>query len=159
VWNILGFVMLGDGDRALELLRMLNPITHASSRVGVQRYKVEPYVIAGDVYSEAPHVGRGGWTWYTGSAGWLYRVSVETILGFQLRGMSLRIDPCVSRRWLGFEITFRYHSAIYDIRVENPSSVSRGVALTRIDGVVHAGIADIPLANDAKHHEILVVLG
>jgi cyclic beta-1,2-glucan synthetase len=159
VWNILAFVMLGDGDRALELLRMLNPITHASSRVGVQRYKVEPYVIAGDVYSEAPHVGRGGWTWYTGSAGWLYRVAVETILGFQLRGMSLRIDPCISRRWLGFEITFRYHSAIYDIRVENPSSVSRGVALTRIDGVVHAGIADIPLANDAKHHEILIVLG
>jgi cyclic beta-1,2-glucan synthetase len=159
VWNILAFAMLGDGDRAFELLRMLNPITHASSRVGVQRYKVEPYVLAGDVYSEAPHVGQGGWTWYTGSAGWLYRVVIETILGFQLRGMSLRIDPCISRAWLGFEITFRYHSAIYDIRVENPSSVTRGVALTRIDGVVQAGIADIHLANDAKHHEVLVVLG
>jgi cyclic beta-1,2-glucan synthetase len=159
VWNILAFAMLGDGDRALELFRMLNPITHASSRAGVRRYKVEPYVLAGDVYSEVPHVGRGGWTWYTGSAGWLYRVAIEVILGFQMRGMSLRIDPCVSRQWLGFEITFRYHSATYDIRVENPSSVTRGVALTRIDGIIHAGIADIRLANDAKHHEILVVLG
>jgi cyclic beta-1,2-glucan glucanotransferase len=159
VWNILAFALLGDGDRAFELFRMVNPINHANSRTAVQRYKVEPYVLAGDVYSESPHIGRGGWTWYTGSSGWLYRIAVETILGFQMRGMSLRIDPCISRDWPRFSITFRYHSAVYEIRVENPSCVSRGVALTRIDGVMHTGVADIHLADDHQHHEILVVLG
>lgn len=159
VWNILAFALLGEGDRALELFHMINPINHADSRTGVQRYKVEPYVLAGDVYSEPPHVGRGGWTWYTGSSGWLYRVAMETILGFQMRGMSLRIDPCISHAWPRFSVTFRYHSAVYSIRVENPSCVSRGVALTRIDGVLHTGVADIHLADDHRQHEILVVLG
>jgi len=159
VWNILAYTMLGDGDRAAEVFRMLNPIHHSSSRAGVQRYKVEPYVLAGDVYSEPPHVGRGGWTWYTGSSGWLYRVGIECILGFQMHGLSLRVDPCIPRNWPRFSITFRYHSAVYDIRVENPSAVSKGVALTRIDGVLHVGIADIRLADDHQHHEVLVVLG
>ena len=159
VWNILAFAMLGDGRRALELFRILNPITHASSRAGLQRYKVEPYVVAGDVYAEPPHIGRGGWTWYTGSSGWLYRVAVETILGFQMRGMSFRVDPCISPDWPGFSLIFRYHSAVYRIRVENPSCVTRGVALTRIDGALHAGVADVPLANDGREHEVLVVLG
>jgi cyclic beta-1,2-glucan synthetase len=159
VWNVLAYSMLGDGDRAVELFRMLNPITHSSSRAAVQRYRVEPYVVAGDVYSEPPHVGRGGWTWYTGSAGWLYRVGVESILGFQMHGLILHIDPCIPREWPHFEITFRYHSAVYEIRVENPSSVSHGVALTRVDGALHAGMADIRLADDHQRHEILVVLG
>lgn len=159
VWNVLAFTMLGDGNRAVELFRMLNPINHSSSRAAVQRYKVEPYVLAGDVYSQPPHVGRGGWTWYTGSSGWLYRVGIECILGFQLHGLSVRIDPCIPRDWPHFSITFRYHSAVYDIRVENPSAVSKGVALTRIDGALHAGIANIRLADDHQHHEILVVLG
>jgi cyclic beta-1,2-glucan synthetase len=159
VWNILAFALLGDGNRALELFRMVNPVNHARSRAAVQRYKVEPYVLAGDVYSEPPHVGRGGWSWYTGSSGWLYRVAVETILGFQMRGLSLRIDPCIARDWPRFSVTFRYHSAAYEIRVENPSSVSRGVALTRIDGVLHTGIADIRLADDHQRHDVLVVLG
>jgi cellobiose phosphorylase len=159
VWNILAFAMLGNGRRAFELFSMLNPIDHASSRAAVQRYKVEPYVLAGDVYAEPPHVGRGGWTWYTGSSGWLYRVVTETILGFQMRGMNLRIDPCMSPDWPGFSLTFRYHSAVYEIRVENPSRVTRGVALTRIDGALHAGIADIRMTDDHERHEILVVLG
>jgi cyclic beta-1,2-glucan synthetase len=159
VWNVLAFAMLGEGNRAVELFRMLNPINHSSSRAAVERYKVEPYVLAGDVYSEPPHVGRGGWTWYTGSSGWLYRVGIECILGFQLHGLSVRVDPCIPRDWPRFSITFRYHSAVYDIRVENPSSVSKGVALTRIDGVLYAGIADIRLADDHRHHDVLVVLG
>jgi cyclic beta-1,2-glucan glucanotransferase len=159
VWNILAFALLGDGDRALELFRMVNPVYHADSRTAVQQYKVEPYVLAGDVYSEPPHVDRGGWTWYTGSSGWLYRIALETILGFQMRGMNLRIDPCISRDWPRFSVTFRYHSAVYEIRVENPSCVTRGVALTRIDGVLHTGVTDIRLADDHQHHEILVVLG
>jgi cyclic beta-1,2-glucan glucanotransferase len=159
VWNILASALLGNGDEALELFRMVNPINRANSRTGVQRYKVEPYVLAGDVYSEPPHVGRGGWTWYTGSSGWLYRVAVEVILGFQMRGMSFRVDPCISTDWPRFSITFRYHSAIYEVKVENPSCVCRGVALTRIDGVLHTGVADIHLADDRRTHEILVVLG
>ncbi len=105
---------------------ILNPINHASTRAGVQRYKVEPYVMAADVYTEPPHVGRGGWTWYTGSAGWMYQAGVEWILGFRLRGTTLLLDPCIPRAWPGYEIAFRYHSARYEIVVENPQGVSRG---------------------------------
>ncbi|HVB56534.1 MAG TPA: glucoamylase family protein [Candidatus Acidoferrales bacterium] len=158
-WCVLAFAKMGDGDRAGELFRILNPINHARSRADVQRYKVEPYVVAGDVYSELPHTGRGGWTWYTGSAGWLYRVGIESILGFRFQGMTLSIDPCIPRDWPNFSITFRYHSAIYKIRVENPSHVVRGVALTEVDGKLVAGCASIPLADDGREHKILVVLG
>ena len=85
---------------------MLNPINRSNSRAGAQRYKVEPYVVAGDIYAEAPHVGRGGWTWYTGSAGWLYRAGMEWILGFRVRGMTLSIDPCIPRNWPGYSMNF-----------------------------------------------------
>ncbi len=158
-WVVLAFAMLGDGDRAGEAFRMINPINHTRSRADVQRYKVEPYVVAGDVYSQPPHVGRGGWTWYSGSAGWLYRVGLEAILGFRLHGMTLSIDPCVPRNWPNFSITFRYHSSIYKIRVENPSSVTRGVALMHIDGRLVAGRTNIPLSDDGGEHKILVVMG
>jgi cyclic beta-1,2-glucan synthetase len=159
VWTILAFAMMGDGDKAGELFRLINPIRHAASRAGVRQYKVEPYVVAGDVYSGETHAGRGGWTWYTGSAGWLYRVGIESILGFRLRGMTLHIDPCIPRNWPGYTIEFRYHSAVYKIRVENPSSVTHGVALTRIDGRVVANAATVALADDHAEHNILVVLG
>jgi cyclic beta-1,2-glucan synthetase len=158
-WTVLAFAALGDGDRAGELFRMLNPINHTRSRADVQRYKVEPYVVAGDVYSEPPHVARGGWTWYSGSAGWLYRVGLEAILGFRLQGMTLSIDPCVPRNWSNFSIAFRYHSALYKIRVENPSCVARGIALTRVDGKLISGKAVIGLLDDGAEHEILVVMG
>jgi cyclic beta-1,2-glucan synthetase len=159
VWTLIAFAAMGDGERASEIFRMLNPIDRSNSRAGAQKYKVEPYVVSGDIYAEAPHAGRGGWTWYTGSAGWLYRAGMEWILGFRLRGMNLSIDPCIPRGWSGYSITFRYHSAIYNIRVENPSSVARGVALTELDGNVLRGSADIPLANDGATHTIRVVLG
>jgi cyclic beta-1,2-glucan synthetase len=158
-WTVLAFATLGDGDRAGEMFRMLNPINHARSRADVQRYKVEPYVVAGDIYSEPPHVARGGWTWYSGSAGWLYRVGLESILGFRLQGMSLSIDPCVPRNWSNFSITFRYHSSVYKIKVENPSNVTHGIALTRVDGNLVPGKATIGLVNDGAEHEILVVMG
>jgi cyclic beta-1,2-glucan synthetase len=158
-WNVMACAMLGDGDRAGELFRMLNPINHAITRASIRRYKVEPYVVAGDVYSKEPHVGRGGWTWYTGSAGWLYRVGIESILGFKLRGMTLEIDPCIPRNWPGFSVEFRYHSALYKIHVENPSNCTRGVALAKMDGRLIAGPANIPLTDDHAVHEILVVLG
>ena len=158
VWTVLAFVALGDGDKAGELFRMLNPVHRISSRANVQRYKVEPYVVAADVYAEPPHVGRGGWTWYSGAAGWLYRAGVEWMLGFRLRGATLCIDPCVPRHWPGYSIRFRYHSAVYDIAVENPRHVSRGVTLTELDGKPLTDHATIPLVVDGEHH-IRIVLG
>jgi len=160
VWSVLAFAALGHGDKAGELFSILNPINHASTRAGVHRYKVEPYVMAGDVYTEPPHVGRGGWTWYTGSAGWMYQAGVEWILGFRLRGTTLLLDPCIPRAWPGYEIHFRYHSARYDIVVENPQGVSRGVASSELDGqALTGGGAAIPLADDGATHQVRVVLG
>jgi cyclic beta-1,2-glucan synthetase len=158
-WTVIAFAALGDGDKACELFRILNPITHTSSRSTVQRYKVEPYVVAGDVYAESPHVGRGGWTWYTGSSGWLYRAGLESILGIRLRGEMLAIDPCIPRNWPGYSVNFRYRTANYQIKVDNPSGVSRGVASVSLDGKMLAGRASIPLANDGVVHQVLVVLG
>jgi cyclic beta-1,2-glucan synthetase len=111
IWTVLAAAGLGQGDRAHELFSLLNPIRHAATREDVQRYKVEPYVLAGDVYSRPPHVGRGGWTWYTGSAGWMYRAGIEGILGIRLRGAALEIDPCIPRAWPAFEIVLRYRSS------------------------------------------------
>ncbi len=158
-WAVMAFAQMGDGDTAAELLTMLNPITHSSTAVDIERYKVEPYVVAGDVYGEPPHVGRGGWTWYTGSAGWLYRTGLESILGFRLRGTRLVIDPCIPRGWPGFSIAFRYHSARYDIVVENPDGASRTVSSLHVDGVPVEAEASIPLADDGKTHRVHVVLG
>ncbi len=160
VWSVLAFAMLGDGDKAGELFSLLNPIIDTSSRADVQRYKVEPYVMTADVYTEPPHVGRGGWTWYTGSAGWMYQAGMEAILGFRLRGTTLLIDPCVPRSWPGYEITFRYHSTRYEIAVENPHEVSRGVASAELDGeALPGGGAAIPLVDDGATHRVRVALG
>jgi cyclic beta-1,2-glucan synthetase len=159
IWTLIAFAAMGEGEKAGELFRMLNPINRSNSRAGVQRYKVEPYVVAGDIYAEAPHVGRGGWTWYTGSAGWLHRAGLEWILGFRVRGMSLSIDPCIPRNWPGYSMVFHYHSSLYNIQVENPSRVARGVALTELDGKLMAGAANIPLTDDGIAHVIRIVLG
>ena len=160
LWSVLAFAALGDGDKAGALFALLNPITHASTRVGVHRYKVEPYVVAADVYAEPPHVGRGGWTWYTGSAGWMHRAGLEWILGFRLRGTLLHLDPCIPRAWPRFALTFRYHSSRYDIVVENPHGVTRGVASVVLDGVPLMGSGmPIPLADDSATHQVRVVLG
>ena len=159
IWSVLAFAGLGDGDKAGELFSILNPINHASTRAGVQRYKVEPYVMAADIYAEPPHVGRGGWTWYTASAGWMYQAGIQGILGFRLRGTTLLLDPCIPRAWPGYEIDFRYHSAKYEIVVENPQGVSRGVASAELDGQELTGGGAIPLADDGATHRVRVVLG
>ncbi|MGE5302626.1 MAG: GH36-type glycosyl hydrolase domain-containing protein [Alphaproteobacteria bacterium] len=160
IWSVLAFAALGDGDKAGELFALLNPINHASSRAGVFRYKVEPYVVAADIYAEPPHVGRGGWTWYTGSAGWMYRAGIEWILGFRLRGTRLHLDPCIPRAWRSFEITFRYHSSRYEIVVANPQGVARGISSVDLDGVsLAAGSMHIQLADDGATHHVRVVLG
>jgi cyclic beta-1,2-glucan synthetase len=158
IWSVIAFAMLGDGDKASELFALLNPIHHARTRADIHRYKVEPYVMCADVYSEPTHVGRGGWTWYTGSAGWMYRAGLEWILGFRLRGTTLVIDPCVPKAWPGFAIAFQYHSARYEISVLNPNGVSRGVARISLDGkaVPPSGVA---LSDDGADHKVEVVLG
>ena len=158
-WTVVAFAQLGDGDKAAELFALLNPISHGGSASGAQRYKVEPYVMAGDVYGEPPHVGRGGWTWYTGSAGWMYRAGLEWILGFRLRGTRLVIDPCIPRRWPGFSMVFRYHSARYEILVENPDGVCRSVSSLEVDGVRVEARSGVSLHDDGKTHRVRVVLG
>jgi len=157
LWTVIAFAALGEGDKAGELFSLLNPINHSSTRAGLHRYKVEPYVTAADVYAEAPHVGRGGWTWYTGSSGWMYRAGVEWILGFRLRGTTLHIDPCIPRAWPGYEVTFRYHSSRYRLTVRNPRGSTSGVAEIQADGKAIQG-REVPLADDGREHEILVVL-
>ncbi|MGB6354239.1 MAG: hypothetical protein WBF21_09700 [Steroidobacteraceae bacterium] len=160
MWSILAFALLGDGDRAGELFSLLNPINHSSTRAGIHRYKVEPYVVCADVYSSPQHVGRGGWTWYTGSAGWMYRTGVEGILGFHLRGRVLTIDPCIPRAWAGYEITYKYGSSRYRIAVENPHRVSRGVIHAALDGrEISRSACDITLVDDGSYHYGLVTLG
>ena len=139
---------------------MLNPINHARTRSDVHRYKVEPYVIAADVYANAPHTGRGGWTWYTGSSGWMQRAGVESILGARFMGDFLAMDPCVPKAWPRFEMTLRHRTARYDIVVENPDGVSRGIASAEVDGTA---IAERPLrlklADDGTAHRVLIRLG
>jgi cyclic beta-1,2-glucan synthetase len=161
IWCVLAFAELGDGDNAAELFSILNPVSHARTRAGVHKYKVEPYVAAADIYAAANHVGRGGWTWYTGSAGWMYRAGVEWILGFRVRGTVLRIDPAIPRAWPSYEISFRYHSARYTISVENPHGATRGVTAAELDGVAlevpAEGGAAIPLVQEGEHRVRVVV--
>lgn len=159
-WAVFAFAELGDGDKAFELLSLINPINHANSITGIQRYKVEPYVIAGDVYSMPPHAGRGGWTWYTGSAGWTYRVALERILGCRFQGKNLLIDPCIPKVWRLYEMSVRYRSARYEIAVENPSGVCRGILSVTLDGEMQSDKSGlIPLVDDGLSHRIQVVLG
>ncbi len=161
VWAALAFAMLGDGDKAGELLSMLNPIRHSDSPTGIHRYKVEPYVACADVYSVPPHAGRGGWTWYSGSAGWMYRATLEWLLGFRVQGENLAIDPCIPHDWPSFEIAFRYRSSRYEITVENPLGVCRGILATRVDGEMLTGNKKllVPLVDDGATHAVHVVLG
>ncbi len=160
IWSVLAFAALGDGDKAGELFSILNPINHASTRAGVHRYKVEPYVMPADVYAEPSHVGRGGWTWYTGSAGWMYRAGVESILGFRVHGTVLEVSPSIPRAWPGFAIDFRYHSSRYEIVVENPYGVSGGSASAWLDGQLLGGHgASISLSDDGATHQVRIVLG
>jgi len=159
IWSILAFATLGEGDKSVDLFKMLSPISHSSNRESVHRYRVEPYAVAADVYSEDPHAGRGGWTWYTGAAGWLYRAGLEWILGFQKRGSSLRIDPCIPRAWEGFEISYRYGDTPYSIAVKNPKGVCGGVSRISLDGAVLDAGAAVPLTDDGREHLVEVELG
>ena len=158
LWVLIAYTLAGDGDRAGELFALLNPINHATTLAGLHKYKVEPYVAAADVYAAHPHTGRGGWTWYTGSASWMYRAGLEFILGFHRRGASLRIEPCIPRGWREYEIEYRCGSSIYQIKVENPSGSGRGAREVEVDGVAQAA-AEVTLKDDGATHQVRVVLG
>lgn len=158
-WVVMAFAALGDGAKVAELLAMLNPINHSATPQGALQYQIEPYVVAGDVYSELPHVGRGGWSWYTGSAGWLYRAGLEALLGFRLKGDKLVIDPCIPPTWTGYTLTFRRQATRYDITVENPRGAGRGVTTIECDGAACDPTTGIPLARDGQTHRVRVVLG
>jgi len=159
IWTLMAFAKLGDGDRAGELYALLNPINHASTRAGLHKYKVEPYVAAADIYGLWPHVGRGGWTWYTGSASWMYRAAIESILGFDLSGNSLRINPCIPKFWPGFEIKYRYgKNTNYVIKVLNSKDQgSRAEALVVLDGhKLESSV--VPLVDDGAEHVVDIQL-
>ncbi|HEU4830480.1 MAG TPA: glucoamylase family protein [Gemmatimonadales bacterium] len=153
LWAVLATALRGDGDRALELYQMINPLTHAKTPEDVATYKVEPYVVAADVYTAEGHLGRGGWTWYTGSASWMYRVGVEGILGLTKRGNALVIEPRAPAAWQEYAIEYRFGEATYAITIRRDPGVTSIEAT--VDGERTAD-GSIPLADDGRRHEVLV---
>ncbi len=160
MWAVMAYARLGDGDQAGALFALLNPINHARNGGDAARYRVEPYVVAADVYSVAPHAGRGGWSWYTGSAGWMQRAGVESILGVSRRGGTLRVAPCIPAAWPGFDVVLTLAGLRWSIAVENPDRAGRGVVSAWLDGrpVPCAGDA-VELPFEAGDHTLRVVLG
>jgi cellobiose phosphorylase len=154
-WVVWARAMLGDGERAHQLFRMINPARHLAGDPG--RYKVEPYVIAADVYAVPPHVGRGGWTWYTGSAGWTYRLGLEMLLGLRREGDALVLRPCIPPSWPRYEVRYRHGRSTYHIIVENPRGATGGSSNVEIDGSPSPS-GRIPLADDGAEHRVRVVL-
>ena len=147
-----------EANKAVEMFHALNPINHTRSRDDVDHYKAEPYVVAGDVYARPPHAGRAGWSWYTGSAAWMYRVGLESILGLRRSGNTFTIDPCIPASWPGYEMRWRVQGTEYRISVENPARLCRGVARVVVDGVEeHTRI--VPLRRNAGTCHVRVVLG
>lgn len=158
LWAVWAFAELGQGDRAEALFHLLNPIYHSDTPSKIARYAVEPYVVAADVYSAPSRMGRGGWTWYTGSSGWMYRLGLEAILGIRRMGNVLKINPCIPKQWQNYQVTYRAGVTTFHIRVVNPSSVNRGVTRVTLDGQSLPG-NEIPLLNDGIEHQITVLMG
>jgi len=155
LWAVLATTIRGDADRAFELFQMLNPLTHTATPDALARYKVEPYVVAADVYTSPSHLGRGGWTWYTGSASWMYRVGIESLLGFTKVGDRLTIMPCVPSSWGSFRITYRYGTSTYQIDVREPAQfTARGMRVI-VNGV-DAPDESIQLIDDGQVHDVLI---
>ena len=155
VWTIMALARLGYGDEAVELFHMINPINHTRDAAGAGRYAAEPYVLAGDVYGHPEHMGRGGWSWYTGSAGWLYRAGLESILGLRRRGDTFSIDPCVPAVWSAFRIEWRFGESVYQIKVDTSGLRAGGRPVATLDGVTVESTA-IPLVDDGAAHEVAV---
>ncbi|HYB94655.1 MAG TPA: glucoamylase family protein [Vicinamibacterales bacterium] len=158
VWALMAIAKQGNGDETVELFHMLNPINHTRTPVDVARYRTEPYVLDGDVYARPPHAGRGGWSWYTGSAGWLYRAGIEHIIGLRRRGDHFTIEPCVPSSWTSFGLTWRFGKSTYEIAIENPHRVWRGVSRAELDGKP-VDVRAIPLNDDGAAHRVRIVMG
>jgi cyclic beta-1,2-glucan synthetase len=156
IWLAQALAGLGRPDEALTLWQMLSPLSHGDTPGGVARYKVEPYVVAADVYGVPPHVGRGGWTWYTGSAAWLYRAALETLLGFTKRGDRLSFDPRVPAEWGAFEVEYRYGGSLYHCRVERAGHGETGVGVW-LDGE-QLPEGGVPLRDDGREHAVRVII-
>ncbi len=158
LWMVMAIAALGNGDEAVELFHMLNPINHTRTAGELERYKVEPYVVAADVYAHPMHAGRGGWTWYTGSASWMYRAGLESILGLRRQGDTLSLQPCIPAAWPGFTAVLRRGASTYEIRVENPEHRSRGIGEIELDGEPVDPRA-IPWHDDGRPHVVRAVIG
>ncbi len=158
VWSVIAFAMLKNGNKAFELFSMLNPINHSHTKTEVERYKVEPYVLAADVYGTPPNLGRGGWTWYTGSSGWMYRAGLESILGLLRRGNTVTIQPCIPETWSDYQINIMFGSARFEINIQNPQHVSTGVKSLELDGNPQPE-SSFALTDDGLTHQVRVVLG
>jgi cellobiose phosphorylase len=154
IWTIMAFATIGEVELAWDLLKIINPISHGDTAEQTARYRVEPYVMAADVYSVEPHTGRGGWTWYTGSAGWMYRLIVESLLGLQLEGDKLRVNPRLPRDWPNLTIDYRYKSTLYHIQIKNSGTGSTIKSFTMND--IAQDQHEIMLADDPEKHEVVI---
>jgi cellobiose phosphorylase len=159
VWAVMAFAAAGDGERAWQLFDLINPVRHGDSAETIATYKVEPYVVAADVYTNPQHAGRGGWTWYTGSAGWMYRLIVESLLGLRLEVDRLWINPIVPAKWGAFTINYRYRETVYHIRIKKTGRTGKA-AVTRLlcDGTVLVE-KSLLLRNDGREHDVDVEVG
>ena len=155
-WAAMAFAALGDGRRAWELLAIINPVNHTKSPEAMAVYKVEPYVVAADVYALSPHIGRGGWTWYTGSAGWMYRLIVESLLGLRLEVDKLRFAPCLRADWSTFKVHYRYRETVYHITILKTDTASGETSVT-VDGVEQRDQV-VPLVDDRQEHSVEVTI-
>jgi cyclic beta-1,2-glucan synthetase len=158
IWTAWAFSELGDGVQAGALFDLLNPVLQSDTEEKAAVYRVEPYVICADIYSRPPYVRRGGWTWYTGSAAWMYRFGLQAMLGFHKIGNTLRMDPVIPPTWDGFEIRYQFGGSVYLIQVLNPGHVAKGIRQVLLDG---QPLADglIPLTDDKKEHPVVVTMG
>jgi cyclic beta-1,2-glucan synthetase len=158
IWSVMAFAAMGDSAKAWELFQLISPPGHGGTSSAIETYKVEPYVVAADVYANPQHAGRGGWTWYTGSAGWMYRLITESLLGLRLHGNQLLFSPCIPAEWRGYIVRYRYHNTTYTITFHNPEGGNTvhevfvdGMPMPMPDGAVH-------LTNDQRPHCVEVHL-
>jgi cyclic beta-1,2-glucan synthetase len=158
VWVAMAVARLGGGDEAVEFFHMLNPVNRARSAAEVNRYTVEPYAVAADVHAHPLHAGRGGWTWYTGSAAWLYRLGLESILGVRRQGNTFSVDPCIPSSWKSCSLLWRVGATRYGFVIENEHRRTRGVGGATLDGIPVDPSA-IPIADDGQRHVVRVTLG
>ncbi len=156
IWTVMAFAKLGDAERAWELFNLINPIHHGSSPAKIATYKVEPYVVAADVYAVAPHIGRGGWTWYTGSASWMYRLIIESLLGLHLEVDRLRFTPCLPADWKSCKLHYQYRETFFHITILQPAPSST-VSSVLLDGVEQVDVL-VPLVDDHRDHDVTVLL-